>query len=129
MRLLIVHDGSSPGRHAPYGLAEAQGIAVVPAGRDEAIDAVRAGGFDAIVVLPLADTAEQQALCRQLRLAHVSIPVLVVLSRSTVAERVAVLDAGADDCTGHPVEPDELLARLSALDRRRRRRQAAPERA
>jgi two-component system response regulator MprA len=49
------------------------------------------------------------------------VPVLLLTARDGVAERVAGLDAGADDYVPKPVAPEELAARLRALLRRGRR--------
>jgi two-component system response regulator QseB len=74
--------------------------------------------YDAVVLdlgLPVLDGLE--LLCR-LRRRGVDVPVLILTARSDVADRVAGLDAGAEDYLGKPFEIDELLARLRALLRR-----------
>jgi two-component system, OmpR family, response regulator len=57
-------------------------------------------------------------VCRRLRQVGVSTPVLMLTARSAVRERIAGLDAGADDYLPKPFDVDELLARLRALRRR-----------
>jgi two-component system response regulator MprA len=59
------------------------------------------------------------AVCRALRAAGNEVPVLVLTARDAVSDRVAGLDAGADDYLPKPFALDELLARLRALLRRR----------
>jgi two-component system OmpR family response regulator len=79
--------------------------------------------YDAIVLdvmLPLADGFE---VCRRLRESGVWTPVLMLTARDAVEDRVAGLDAGADDYLPKPFSFAELLARLRALSRR-----GAPER-
>lgn len=56
--------------------------------------------------------------CRSAREAGSTLPILVLTARAGVAERVAGLDAGADDYLGKPFAMDELLARVRALARR-----------
>ncbi len=56
--------------------------------------------------------------CRRLRRAHILIPILLLTARDTVADRVAGLDAGADDYLVKPFAFAELAARLRALARR-----------
>jgi two-component system OmpR family response regulator len=57
-------------------------------------------------------------VCRRLRAEEVWSPVLMLTARDAVTDRVAGLDAGADDYLIKPFAFDELLARLRALDRR-----------
>src|SRR5207244_2690055 len=57
-------------------------------------------------------------LCRRLREQRRSAPVLMLTARGTVADRVAGLDAGADDYLVKPFAVAELLARIRALARR-----------
>lgn len=67
------------------------------------------------VMLPIVDGFE---VARRLRLAGVSCPILMLTARDTVADRVAGLDAGADDYLVKPFALAELLARMRALLRR-----------
>jgi len=55
---------------------------------------------------------------RSLRARRSTVPVLVATARDAVADRVAGLDAGADDYIVKPYDTDELLARIRALIRR-----------
>jgi two-component system response regulator MprA len=59
-------------------------------------------------------------ICRRMRAAGISAPIMMLSPRSAAADRVAGLDAGADDCVSEPVAIEELLARFQALLRRRR---------
>lgn len=54
----------------------------------------------------------------EMRRRHLEAPMLMLTARDTVADRVAGLEAGADDYLGKPFDSDELLARLRALLRR-----------
>ncbi|MBO0839925.1 MAG: response regulator transcription factor [Sciscionella sp.] len=67
------------------------------------------------VVMPLLDGVET---CRRLRATGDRTPVLMLTARRSVGDRVAGLDAGADDYLVKPFELEELLARLRALLRR-----------
>ena len=67
------------------------------------------------VMMPRVDGLE---VCRRLRNAGDDIPVLVLTAREAVSDRVAGLDAGADDYLAKPFDYDELLARVKALLRR-----------
>jgi two-component system, OmpR family, response regulator MprA len=67
------------------------------------------------VAMPRLDGLE---VCRRLRAAGDSTPILVLTARAAVSDRVAGLDAGADDYLVKPFALEELLARLRALLRR-----------
>lgn len=67
------------------------------------------------VMMPRVDGLE---VCRRLRGAGDDLPILVLTARDSVGERVAGLDAGADDYLPKPFALEELLARLRALLRR-----------
>jgi len=74
--------------------------------------------YDAVVLdlgLPGLDGLD---VCRRLRDAGNRVPILMLTARAAIAERVAGLDAGADDYLVKPFALDELLARLRAFDRR-----------
>ena len=58
-------------------------------------------------------------LLRNIRSRGASLPVLIITARDAVADRVAGLDAGADDYLVKPFDLDELAARIRALLRRR----------
>ncbi len=58
------------------------------------------------------------SVCRQLRAAGDRLPVLILTARAEISDRVAGLDAGADDYLPKPFSLDELLARVRALLRR-----------
>jgi two-component system OmpR family response regulator len=79
---------------------------------------VPARGYDAVcldVNLPGADGFE---VCRRLREAGVTTPILMLTARDAVEDRIAGLDTGADDYLVKPFYFTELLARLRALQRR-----------
>ncbi|MFG2041747.1 response regulator transcription factor [Dactylosporangium sp. NPDC048998] len=84
----------------------------------QALAAVRAGEPDAVILdvsMPVLDGLQA---CRELRADGVLVPVLMLTARDSVGDRVAGLDAGADDYLVKPFALQELLARLRALLRR-----------
>ncbi len=85
---------------------------------DEALASLAERAPDAVlldVMMPGVDGIE---VCRRLRAAGDSTPVLMLTARDAVGDRVAGLDAGADDYMVKPFALQELLARLRALLRR-----------
>lgn len=73
---------------------------------------------DAVVLDVVMPRLDGLATCRRLRADGDVVPVLVLTARDAVADRVAGLDAGADDYLPKPFALEELLARLRALLRR-----------
>ncbi|MBI3244668.1 MAG: response regulator transcription factor [Chloroflexi bacterium] len=118
MRVLIVEDERKISAYVKRGLEE-QGYAVDAAftGR-EALDWADTVTFDVIVLDILLPELDGLAVCRELRKRGVRAPILMLTARDAVDDRVAGLDAGADDYLVKPFALKELLARLRALTRR-----------
>ncbi len=74
--------------------------------------------FDAIVLDAMIPSPDGFEVCRQLRASEYWVPILMLTARDAVADRVAGLDAGADDYLTKPFSLVELLARLRAITRR-----------
>jgi len=95
------------------------GFDVVVAHDDTEALRVASGEQLAAVVLDTGDPSEDGlAACRRLRRAVVRAPLLALGARDSVDDRIAVLEAGADDYLLKPFAVEELLARLRALLRR-----------
>jgi two-component system OmpR family response regulator len=77
-----------------------------------------AAPFDVIVLDVMLPGLDGFGVCRRLREREIWTPVLMLTARDAVEDRVAGLDAGADDYLAKPFAFDELLARLRALTRR-----------
>jgi len=84
----------------------------------EALDAISSERPDAVVLDVMMPRLDGLEVCRQLRSTGDDLPILVLTARDSVSERVAGLDAGADDYLPKPFALEELLARLRALLRR-----------
>lgn len=117
-RILVVDDDARLASSLRRALAyeghavevAADGPAALVAARDRPPDLVVLD-----VMLPGIDGVE---VCRRLR-AGSDLPILMLTARDAVSDRVAGLDAGADDYLVKPFAYDELLARVRALLRRR----------
>jgi two-component system response regulator MprA len=84
----------------------------------EALDAVRTAEPDAMILDVSMPRLDGLQTCRLLRADGVVLPILMLTARDSVGDRVAGLDAGADDYLVKPFALQELLARLRALLRR-----------
>jgi len=118
MRILVVDDDRAV-RESLRRSLQFNGYTVELAqdGR-QAMDAVARQRPDAMVLDMMMPRVDGLEVCRQLRSAGDDLPVLVLTARDAVADRVAGLDAGADDYLPKPFALEELLARLRALLRR-----------
>jgi two-component system response regulator MprA len=101
---------------------------VTAADGEEALRLVGDVRPDAVVLDVMMPRLDGLQACRALRSAGNDVPVLLLTARDAVADRVAGLDAGADDYLPKPFALEELLARLRALLRRVHRDDAADER-
>jgi two-component system, OmpR family, response regulator len=123
MRVLIVEDQAKLAALLRRGLTR-EGMAVDVIGHgEEAVPMASATPYDAIVLDLMLPGVDGFEVCRRLRSGGVWSPILMLTARDSVDDRVAGLDAGADDYLTKPFSYAELLARLRALVRR-----GAPER-
>jgi len=123
MRILVVEDELKMAALLHRGLSdEGHAVDVAPTG-DDGVWMAQAVDYDAIVLDLMLPGLDGLGVCRRWREGGVWTPVLVLTARDAVEDRVAGLDAGADDYLTKPFSFAELLARLRALVRR-----GAPER-
>jgi two-component system, OmpR family, response regulator MprA len=118
MNVLVVDDD--------YAIREALDRALRANGYDvelandgtEALRAIDDAPFDAVVLDVLMPGRTGIDVCRSLRAAGNRVPILILTARDAVPDRVAGLEAGADDYLVKPFALEELIARLRALLRR-----------
>lgn len=87
---------------------------------EEALAMVRESPPDLVILDIMLPGIDGMEVCRRLRKNHPDLPILMLTARDAIPDRVAGLDAGADDYLVKPFAFDELLARLRALLRRAR---------
>mgnify|MGYP001333509760 FL=1 len=85
---------------------------------DEALDFLRCAEYDGVILDIMLPGITGLGVLREMRAAHDSTPVLMLTALGTVEDRVAGLDAGADDSLVKPFDFDELMARVRAMVRR-----------
>jgi two-component system response regulator QseB len=119
MRLLLVEDDAMIGAAAQKGLRlEGHAVDWVRDGREAEL-AIANGVYDMALLdlgLPRKDGL---SVLRTVRSRGNDMPILIITARDAVSDRVAGLDAGADDYLVKPFDLDELAARVRALARRR----------
>lgn len=118
MKLLLVEDDALLGDGVRAGLKQA-GFAVdwVQDGLAAKV-ALDSEDYDLLVLDLGLPKLSGMDLLKSVRAKRASLPVLILTARDTVADRVAGLNAGADDYLVKPFDLDELIARLNALLRR-----------
>jgi two-component system, OmpR family, response regulator MprA len=118
MRILVVDDERAV-REALERALRLEGYEVeLAAEGQQALMSLAGRGVDAIVLDILMPVMDGLETCRALRRLGNRTPVLMLTARHEVGDRVAGLDAGADDYLVKPFALEELLARLRALLRR-----------
>lgn len=117
-RLLVVEDEKKLASSLERGLKQ-EGYEVATAGSgEEGFYLATTEPFDAIILDLMLPRRSGLHVLRDLRAKALAVPVLVLTARDTIDDKVAGLDAGADDYLVKPFAFAELLARLRALLRR-----------
>lgn len=118
MRILVVEDDAIllDGLSVGLGLAGFTVDAVASCGDAEA--ALAAQNYNAVVLDLMLPDGSGLNILKSMRQARDETPVLLLTARDQVPERIAGLDAGADDYVGKPFDLHELAARVRAIARR-----------
>jgi len=118
LHLLFAEDDRELRASVTRGLNEAGHTVDQAATGLEAERLARAGRYDAIILDILLPGLDGQAVCGAIRQRGDRVPILMLTALDGVQQRIAGLDAGADDYLTKPFDFGELLARLRALTRR-----------
>lgn len=118
-RLLFAEDDKQLRASMLRGLREASYTVDQAGTGPQAMALATANSYDVVILDVLLPGADGLEVCRALRDAGNGVPVLMLTALDGVDQRIAGLDAGADDYLTKPFDFGELLARLRALTRRR----------
>ena len=118
MRVLVVEDEPKMAALVRKALERESYAVDVADNGDEAVWLGTENDYDAIVLDVMIPPPDGFEVCRRLRAAGRWAPILLLTARDAVGDRVAGLDAGADDSLPKPFSFEELYARLRALTRR-----------
>ncbi|MBX7117953.1 MAG: response regulator transcription factor [Gemmatimonadaceae bacterium] len=118
MRIAFVEDDKQLRTSVARGLREAGWTVDLAAKGPEALDLVRSGPYDLILLDLLLPGMSGLEVCRTLRAEGCRVPILMLTALDAVEDRIAGLDAGADDYLTKPFAFGELMARVRALTRR-----------
>ena len=118
MRVLLVEDEADVARFIRKGLTEQAYAVDVAEDGDRALYLASVNSYDAAILDVMIPAPDGMEVCRRIRASGSTLPILMLTARGSVDEKIAGLDAGADDYLAKPFEFGELLARLRALLRR-----------
>jgi DNA-binding response OmpR family regulator len=118
MRLLLIEDSLPLQKSLARGLREAGYVLDVSGTGPEGLWYASENDYDAIVLDLMLPGLDGLSLLRTLRRKKTATPVLILTARDALADKLAGLDAGADDYLVKPFAFAELLARVRALVRR-----------
>jgi two-component system OmpR family response regulator len=118
MRLLVVEDERRLAALLARGLGEAAHEVRVCHTGTQALQVASAEAFDVLILDVMLPGLSGLQVAQALRERGITAPILMLTALDEITERVAGLDAGADDYLAKPFAFDELLARLRALHRR-----------
>ena len=119
MNILIVEDETALAEAVEHILRKAGHNTDRVSDGQSALDYIRLGAYDLILLDIMLPKLDGLSVLRQIRSEGVQTPVLMLTARTTVPDKVAGLNAGADDYLTKPFDPEELLARVGAMTRRK----------
>ena len=119
MRLLVIEDNPKVSSFVARGLREQSFAVDVVADGDEALYQAAINPYDLMILdIGLQGAIDGMEVCRRLRASGSRVLILMLTARDATADRIAGLDAGADDYLAKPFAFGELVARVRALLRR-----------
>lgn len=121
MHILVVEDEPRLADRIRRALAEQRHAVDMVHDGVTGLDAAVTGGYDLVILDLMLPGMGGLDVCRSMREEGAETPVLMLTARGALGDRVAGLNAGADDYLVKPFAMEELLARVNALLRRRGR--------
>ncbi len=118
MKTLIVEDDESVARFLKQAMEESGHNSLVLSEGKEALESALMNDYDLILLDVMLPGMNGLNVCRQLRNAKVTTPILLITARDSLEDKIEGLDSGADDYIVKPFQIGELLARMRALLRR-----------
>jgi DNA-binding response OmpR family regulator len=118
MKILLIEDDKRLARLVKSVLEEEKYSLDVQYDGDLGLEVALRGLHDLVIVDWMLPGRDGPSICRKIRAAKQSVPILMLTARGQVEDRVAGLESGADDYLVKPFDFDELIARIRALSRR-----------
>jgi len=118
MRILLAEDEHKVASFIQRGLEAEQYVVDAVYDGAAALERATDGEYDLLILDVMLPIRDGLAVLKEIRARKLSLPVLLLTARDTVADKVAGLDSGADDYLTKPFAFEELVARVRALLRR-----------
>lgn len=119
MRILVVEDEHRIANSIKKGLEQERYAVDVAYTGSDGFDLASTEDYDGIILDIMLPEINGIEICKNLRKNKIHIPILMLTAKGQTEDKVAGLDAGADDYLTKPFSFDELLARIRALTRRK----------
>jgi two-component system OmpR family response regulator len=119
VNILIVEDETPLAEAVAHILQKAGHTTDTVADGQSALDYIRGFSYDLVLLDIMLPKLDGLSVLRQMRSEKIEAPVLMLTARTTVPDKVTGLNAGADDYLTKPFDPEELLARVGAMTRRK----------
>lgn len=118
MRILLVEDDAKLGEALSEALSDQRYVVDVARDGEAGWEQVTTLPYDLVLLDVTLPKLDGMSLCQRMRMRGYHFPLLMLTARDTSADKIAGLDAGADDYVVKPFDLPELLARVRALLRR-----------
>jgi DNA-binding response OmpR family regulator len=118
MRILLIEDDIRLAETLAEALTDRLYTVDIAIDGESALDYTKALEYDLLLLDVMLPELDGLSLCQQLRDRGYQTPILMLTARDTIGDKIAGLDAGADDYLVKPVDLEELFARIRALLRR-----------
>ncbi len=127
VRILIIEDEEQSSSELRSWLSkEGYSVEVARTGREGMKLLKNSDHYEAAIVSWQLQDMESRELCRLVSTSNLFLPILVLANNSNVEDKIAALDAGAQDFMDKPCQMRELSARLRSLNRRYAKQNFAP---
>jgi DNA-binding response OmpR family regulator len=118
MQILIVEDEEKIANFLRRGLLEENYSVDIAKDGEEALYKFEINSYDCFILDLMIPKTDGLQVCRSIRAINTNVPIIILSAKGTVDDKVAGLDAGADDYLTKPFSYHELSARIRALLRR-----------
>lgn len=118
MKILLIEDDKRLAKLVQQVLEDESYSVNVENDGESGLEVALRAAHDLIIVDWMLPGRDGPSICRKIRSAKMSIPILMLTARGQIEDRVTGLESGADDYLIKPFDFDELIARIRALSRR-----------
>jgi DNA-binding response OmpR family regulator len=118
MKILLIEDDKRLAKLVKQVLEDESYAVDVENDGESGLEVALRASHDLVIVDWMLPSRDGPSICRKIRSAKMTLPILMLTARGQVEDRVTGLESGADDYLIKPFDFDELIARIRALNRR-----------